>query len=79
MPQYFLDDNDENKNLQSIKINKPNFHAKERPLDVESFDSPNVNNTRRQSTTSLIKPPQPPKNFVSLPKDQHPPAGKATG
>ncbi len=46
MPQYFLDDKDENKNLQAVKINKPNFHAKERPVDLEAYvtqESPKVN------------------------------------
>lgn len=45
MPQYFLDDNDENKYLQVVKINKPNFHAKERPVDLEAYatqESPKV-------------------------------------
>lgn len=80
MPQKFLDDNDENKDLQVVKINKPNFQAKERPVDLEAFatqqESPKIK--RRQSAASMQKPPQP-KNLTNLPKDQHPPAGKATG
>ncbi len=31
MPDRFLDENDENRPIQTVKINKPDFHKKEIP------------------------------------------------
>lgn len=49
MPQHFSDENDENRNIQSIKINKPDFDTK--AFQPEVFSSKSHVTTAKTLTT----------------------------
>lgn len=70
MPERFEDENDENRNIQQIKINKPDFDVKQEPQlslptanktltthggDIGSFDNPLNNGSKRGSHPKLTQ------------------------
>jgi len=58
MPEHFEDENDENRNLQSVKINKPNFHKTERPpLEMTEMNFESSTKNRRASNATPLKTP----------------------
>lgn len=76
MPARFLDEQDENRQLQTVKINKPDFHKKEIPAYyTEQTHAESPKGARRSA--SVIKMPL--KATNSTQKHDLPPAGKATG
>ena len=79
MPDKFLDQNDENLPIQTVKINKPDFHKKEIPqYYTEQRTATHAESPKQgRRSASAIKMPLKPSN--SIPKHELPAAGKATG
>ena len=78
MPVKFLDENDENQQIQTVKINKPDFHKKEIPAYYTEQKTTQAESPKAgRRSASAIKAPLRPSN--SIPKHELPAAGKATG